>query len=149
MNATHLRFACQDPEWGVPEIVDLIASDPEADIPDKPGAYVIGTGDGTTLTYPWGTSPVFYIGSTVSLRGRLGYHHRSGILSVAENPWQVTEYRFQYGVAFGAHVTWFERGGAGEARQHEAWLLQRFYWSFGSIPTANSRWEELPSNDQG
>ncbi len=68
MRDFHLRFAINsfaelrehgwyDNENFTP--FDLLEDDP-AEIPDEPGAYVLGTADGTVLTYPWGVSRVLH-----------------------------------------------------------------------------------------
>ena len=80
MDSFHLRF-CLDRVANLTgksgwydnadySIFNLFSDDP-SDIPAKPGVYVFGIADGTMLVYPWGTSPVFYIGRSKNLRGRI------------------------------------------------------------------------------
>ena len=49
MKDFHLRFV--DDKWPDSAIMDLLATDPD-DIPSGSGAYVLGTGGETLLTYP-------------------------------------------------------------------------------------------------
>ena len=59
-------------------IFDFVNGDAD-DIPKEAGAYVLGTADGTMLVYPWGTSPIYYIGKaeeSTTLRSRLLEHQQ-------------------------------------------------------------------------
>ena len=45
--------------------------------------------------------------------------------------------KIQYGAAFGAHVAWYSRRGQEDPQNVEASLTEKFYESFGAMPTAN------------
>ena len=143
MKLIHLGFAATERSWPQTSVVDLMQADDVETFPAAAGAYVLGSSDGTMLTYPWGNSPVFYVGQSGNLRQRLTVH-RDYIRQIARNPWRLTEYRYQYGAAFGASVAMFE---SKEPDVLEAQLIQKFYWCFGSIPVANSKWEEIHVSD--
>ena len=112
------------------------------EIPKEPGAYVLGTADGTMLVYPWGLSPIYYIGKTGSLRARLTEHgeHTQGAVDdhTAVSWWP----RYHYGAAFGAHAVWYLAGKI-DPQNVEATLINEFYQTYGSIPVANQRWPKF------
>ena len=57
------------------QLIDLLneEEDEAQRLPQTGGAYVLGT-SATMLTYPWGTSPIFYIGKATNLRVRVTRH---------------------------------------------------------------------------
>ena len=116
-----------------------------SDVPDEPGAYVLGTVDGTMLIYPWGTSPVFYIGMANDLAARLSAHskHTKGAIDDHEAYWWP---RYQFAAAFGAHAVWYFTGEV-EPKKVEAALVSCFYDEYGSIPVANEAWPKNPVDD--
>lgn len=138
MRDFHLRF-CLDLRW-YDGLIDLLNMDEdEYQLPETGGAYILGT-SGTMLTYPWGSSPIFYIGSAKNLRDRV-IHHRDSILMARDNHDEVYYWpRYQYGAAFGADVAWYSRRGRQPPQNVEADLIEKFYETFGAIPTANSNW---------
>ena len=139
MRAFHLRFAL-DEEGRRPReaLIDLLEENAEHKPPATGGAYVIGTAD-TMLIYPWGTSPVFYIGQTANLRQRLA-GHKTMIQEAREDYDHWYRPRHQYGAALGAHVAWYSRRGPESPRVIEGRLMDAFYELFGAIPCANGAW---------
>lgn len=115
-------------------IVDLATGD-MSEVPDEPGAYVLGTADGTMLVYPWGSSPVYYIGESRSLAARLSDHskHTKGTVDDHDAYWRQ---RYQYAAAFGAHAVWYLAGKV-EPKHIENELMLCFYDAFGAKPVAN------------
>ena len=137
MRDFHLRF-CLERGW-YSGLIDLLnATDDDPRIPVTGGAYVLGTSD-TMLTYPWGSSPIFYIGKARNLRLRLS-QHRKNILYAIGNHDEYYRPRHQYGAALGTNVAWYSRKGPELPHNVEADLVEYFYLSFGSIPVANSQW---------
>ena len=136
MRDFHLRFV-QD-RW-FDDMVDLLKDD-LAEIPTTSGAYVLGSSDGTNLIYPWGRSPVFYIGKSKALKRRLMAHRRFTEDAIddheALNFWP----RYQYGASFGVTCAWYTNSPERTAGQLEAQLINEFYDLYGSIPTANGSW---------
>ena len=117
----------------------------DAEIPGDPGVYVLGTADGTMLTYPWASSPVYYIGKADNLATRLA-NHRHWTEQARQDFWSQWWWpRYQYGAAFGADVAWFLCKQDEDAAALEAAIVDSFYMRFGSIPTANSSWPRKPS----
>ena len=140
MRDFHLRFALGDDgtRWN-DGLIDLLGDEGEENLPpETAGAYVIGTAE-TMLTYPWGTSPIFYIGKSTNLRQRL-IGHRKSMLSAREDHEQSFWPRHQYGAALGAHVAWYSRHGPQNPQNIEAKLIEAFYYTFGAIPSANATW---------
>ena len=138
MRDFHLRF-CLDRGW-YDGLIDLLNEDGDEDqIPITGGAYILGA-SGTLLTYPWGSSPIFYIGKAKNLYDRV-VEHKKYILNARDNHEELYFWpRYQYGAAFGAHVAWYSRRGPEDPQNVEAYLIEKFYKTFGAIPTANSNW---------
>ena len=138
MRDFHLRF-CLDRDW-YDGLIDLFNEDGDEDqLPETGGAYILGTSR-TMLTYPWGSSPIFYIGKAKDLRDRV-IQHRKYIVKARDNHDELYfSPRYQYGAAFGAHVAWYSRNGPEDPQNVEAYLIEKFYETFGAIPTANSSW---------
>ena len=140
MRDFHLRF-CADTRGWYDGLIDLFNKDEvdEYPLPQTGGAYVLGTCT-TMLIYPWGTSPIFYIGKASNLHGRV-FEHKKYIQSARddhdERYWWP---RYQFGAAFGAYVAWYSRRGQEDPQSVEAHLIEKFYDAFGAIPTANSSW---------
>ena len=155
MRDFHLRFAVKDLAelrdhgWYDNEngtLFDLFEDDPDQ-IPNKPGAYVLGTADGTVLVYPWGVSPVYYIGKAVRLQERLSQHCSYTIRCRADHDAEWWRSRYQYGAAFGAHCVWYLADDQ-VPQNIEAALVNSFYTTYGAIPVANIHWPNfLPTSD--
>ena len=138
MKDFHLRFCVNERGWYT-RLFDLLQDDVDA-VADTGGAYVLGTSDGTMLTYPWGNSPVFYIGKATDLKERLSEHRRH-ICGAMENHDELHWWpRYQYGAAFGAHCAYYSRKGPENVQNVEAALIESFYGVFGAIPAANASW---------
>ena len=138
MRDFHLRF-CRDRGWCHRPIDLLNEEEDEAQrLPKTGGAYVLGT-SATMLIYPWGTSPIFYIGKAKNLRKRV-IQHKGSIQSARVNHDENFWPRHQYGAAFGTHVAWYSKKGPENPQNVEAYLIEKFYDSFGAIPAANSIW---------
>ena len=91
------------------------------------------------LTYPWGTSPIFYIGKATNLHRRVIQHSKQ-IQKARDNHDVYWAPKHQYGGAFGAHVAWNSTKGPQDPQNVEANLIEKFYDAFGAIPTANGTW---------
>lgn len=118
-------------------------------IPDEPGAYVLGTGDGTMIAYPWGTSPIYYIGKADILRNRLS-DHRKHTLGARNDHQEVAWWpRYQYGAAFGTDCVWYLAYDDMDPKNLEATLVESFYWTYGAIPVANHKWPKHLEPKQG
>ena len=143
MKDFHLLFALKElsenERWN-DGLIDLLGDEGNDHLPETGGAYVIGTA-GTMLTYPWGTSPIFYIGSATNLSQRLSGHRKS-MLKVRDDWYEYWWPRHQYGAAFGAHVAWYSRRGPEAPRNIESRLIRAFYFTFGAIPSANAKWPD-------
>ncbi|MDE0004962.1 MAG: hypothetical protein OXQ29_19905 [Rhodospirillaceae bacterium] len=139
MRDFHLAFERRWPDGGPVALAEHAA-------PDEPGACVIGTADGTMLTYPWATSPVFYIGKAGNLSERLATHRR-WTKEARQNYWDWWWPRYQFGASFGADVAWFLAKPEEDPGALEAALVNDFYQRFGSIPVANRVWPQTPSGD--
>lgn len=137
MKDFHLRF--YNNRW-FDRIADLLSIEVSEIVPSTPGAYVLGTSDGTKLVYPWGNSPVFYIGKSDDLRYRLTQHRADILGAIREHDEYYWLPRQQYGAAFGTSVAWYTAKGKQNPNSLEADLINQFYDSYGSIPVANGAW---------
>jgi len=75
MKDFHLRFFMEN-RWPSDDLKNDLTSEEFyfSNIPEKSGAYILGTNDGTMFKYPWGSSPIFYIGQSKNLNSRLTNH---------------------------------------------------------------------------
>ena len=117
-----------------------LLEDEASDIPDEPGAYVLGTRDGTMITYPWGVSPIYYIGKASNLRNRLSDHKKHTLGAKKDHTERAWWPRYQYGAAFGADCVWYLAHDDNDPQNLEARLVESFYWAYGAIPVANHKW---------
>ena len=140
MEYFHLRFYTVDGyhRWA-DGLIDLLRDD-ENTIPVTGGAYILGTSGETMLTYPWGSSPIFYIGKADNLRSRTSDHKKYIIECRDDHSSRSFWPRYQYGAACGTSCAWYSRTGPQNPKNLEADLVEKFYWAFGSIPIANSSW---------
>lgn len=105
-----------------------------------PGCYVLGSSDGTNFIYPWGSSPVFYIGKSRAIRARVRAHHKWIKRAIEEHHSQHFIPLHQYGAAFGTDVSIYKTGSEESAVKLESELITEFYNIYGSIPVANGAW---------
>ena len=114
-----------------------------------PGCYVLGSSNGTDFVYPWGTSPVFYIGKSATLKGRLSAHRKWIRRATAEH------HRFhfaplhQYGASFGTNVALYRKRTNQSLDKLESNLMVQFYNIYGSIPVANRAWPKFMKKPLG
>lgn len=141
MRDFHLLFCFDVMNRPYTGLIDLLDEKDIDDVQPVGGAYVLGTSDGTMLTYPWGTSPVFYIGQSNNLLNRL-ITHRNHIRNAIDDFDRNWRPRYQYGAAYGADCVWYSRQGREQPVNIEARLVNSFYYSFGAIPVANSVWPQ-------
>ena len=139
MKTFHLRLALAEhgPAGGQ---IDLVCpnQDETTQVPDGGGAYVLGAAT-RTLIYPWGESPVFYIGKASRLRRRLR-RHRANARKAARDHDAHWHPRHRYAEAFGAHAAWFPIRDGEPPEKVETALMQAFYRAFGAIPAADTTW---------
>ena len=153
MRDYHLRFAVmtdwlleyaehehgvwyQNPNYSM---FDLLEGD-AGELPRAPSAYVIGTADNTSLTYPWGTSPIYYIGQSEDLSKRIGNHAEWARQARDDHSreWWLPSY--QYAGAFGGQVVWWLAKEGASQKNLEVALINAFYLAYGAIPAANRNW---------
>ena len=147
MRDYHLRFCLKSRGW-YDGLLDLLEDGIDS-VPDTGGAYVLGTSDGTMLKYPWGSSPIFYIGKANNLQRRLNEHRNHIVDAIDDHDVIYWWPRYQYGAAFGANCAYYSRHGPQEPQNLEARLVMSFYESFGSIPAANSYWPHIIRPNRG
>lgn len=140
MRKFHMRFFLER-RWpdGMIENIFESEGDEIEDFTTKAGSYILGSSDGTKFTYPWGESPIFYIGQASNLRTRL-LQHKKFTLEAIENHDEYWWPRYQYSAAFGCDVAFYTIRGTQNPNQLEADLVRAFYEAYGSIPLANGAW---------
>lgn len=119
------------------EMFNLLEHEPSF-LPQKRGAYVLGTADNTLLTYPWGMSPVYYIGKAENLRNRIE-DHANRMSAACDDHSASWSPRDQYGAAFGSHCVWY-RTKKEDPHNVEAKLMESFFLYYGALPAANHKW---------
>jgi len=137
MRDFHLRFFIEQ-RW--PDGMLDLMNDDISMAPTKPGAYVLGSSDGTMFTYPWGSSPIFYIGQSSSLLKRLKEHKKNISEAINDHTEKYWWPRYQFGASFGADLAWYSARGMQNPNVLESDLITSFYESFGSIPMSNGTW---------
>lgn len=137
MKDFHLRFY-KETRWFT-DSVDLLECN-LSKITDTAGAYVLGATDPTMLVYPWGSSPIYYIGKANNLRKRLS-DHKKFTLGARKKHAEVNWWpRYQYGAAFGTTVAWYSVKGQQNPNDLESDLIDNFYDTYGALPAANGKW---------
>lgn len=116
------------------------------DLPTGPGGYIIRAEGRTTWAYPWGRSPVFYIGKAGdSLRGRLWEHwdaaRRAKAYDEQEYYYPVHSFEASFAASYYPISTWQRM--TPDALEQE--LLARFVRRYGARPVANNqtRWKRV------
>ncbi|MBL4682733.1 MAG: hypothetical protein JKY88_18710 [Pseudomonadales bacterium] len=115
----------------------------------KPGCYVLGSSDGTNFIYPWGSSPIFYIGLSETLRGRLKSHGKWIRRATEEHHKFHFAPLHQYGASFGADAAIYKKRTNQSLSKLESSLITEFYNIYGSIPVANRAWPKLMKKPLG
>jgi len=137
MKEFNLRFFSER-RW--PDSLDNLLQMDEDKLPKTSGVYILGSSDGTNFIYPWGSSPIFYIGQSKNLKKRL-LTHKKHISAAIENHDDLYWWpRYQYGASFGASLAWYSVRGTQNPNKLEADLITSFYDTYGSIPVSNGTW---------
>ena len=121
-------------------MINLIEIDDLSCIPNCNGAYVLGANSPHNLVYPWGTSPVFYIGQSTNLFNRITEHKKYILAAIEDHAEKNSWPRYQYGAALGAVIAWYSCRGQQDPNRLESDLINSFYECYGSIPVANGTW---------
>jgi hypothetical protein len=113
-------------------------------LPTGRGAYIVRASGRTVWPYPWGKSPVFYVGKAANLRDRLWDHWDAARQHKKDyHPgWSpVHIYEAAYASEYYVLPTW--QGMTPDALEKE--LFGRFGRWYGARPVANSqtRWERV------
>lgn len=105
-----------------------------ADLRKVPGAYILIAN--TTFNYPRGKSPIFYIGQSAGLFGRLHRHQdRIGKASAVNREHTVYRPVYEYGAKHDVQVVIIK---SETPRKTEFELLARFAMTYRSLPVANN-----------
>lgn len=146
MGRTSILAFLKDYEKRATEQYDFRSIDDEYDdLPSGSGGYVIRADRRVTWPYPWGSSPVFYIGKARSLRDRLWDHwndskqHRKQDYSPDWMPVHV--YEAAYASSYYMVPTW--QGMSPDSLEKE--MIGRFVNWYGARPVANgqTRWDRV------
>lgn len=144
MRQYNLRWAKRWPDV----IFDLYSEEWKDNITKQFGVYVLGSSDKTNFIYPWGSSPVFYIGKSISIVKRLAAHRRYILNAYNDHDKKYWKPKNQYGAAFGATAAVFYSKNSESVDALEANMIKIFYEAYGSIPTANGAWPKfIDAND--
>lgn len=144
MRQYNLRFAKRWPDV----IFDLYDVNWKENISESLGVYVLGSSDKTDFIYPWGSSPIFYIGKSAGLSKRLSAHRRYILNAYNDHDKKYWKPKNQYGAAFGATTAVFYSKKNESVDDLEANMIKLFYDAYGAIPTANGAWPKfIEAND--
>lgn len=109
------------------------------DLPSGPGGYIIRASGRATWAYPWGRSPIYYIGKATNLRVRLWDHwdqarqaRRDGG-NVRDRP--VHNFEASFGSLYHTVPSW-QRMTPDSIEQE---LMARFVNKYGARPVANGQ----------
>ncbi len=123
---------------------DFRAIDDDYDrLPERAGAYIIRAVGRRTWPYPWGRSPVFYIGKAKAIRDRL-WDHWDAVRQHKRDyspDWPIYAYAATYASHYYVFRTW--QGMTPDSIEKE--LIGRFVDHYGARPVANgqTRWERV------
>ncbi|MDO6766185.1 hypothetical protein [Agarivorans sp. 1_MG-2023] len=136
MRKYHLRWAEEWPN----ELFDLYDDDWKIKFEHLSGVYILGSSDNTMFTYPWGSSPIFYIGKSLNLMKRLRTHRKQILQAADDHNSKYFRPKNQYGAAFGAETAVYYLQGSECLDLLESKMITDFYDTFGSIPVGNGAW---------
>ena len=102
-------------------------------LPAESGVYILGTSDGTKLTYPRGNSPVYYIGHDDRLSTTL--RHLKHLIEVQrEENYYGALTPCYYAATFGAHCVYFDRLSGRKPSDVVSDLKRSFFDWYGADP---------------
>ncbi len=140
----YLSFCHREPDN---HIIDL-ESETIDSLTSLSGVYIIRS-KRKYFPYPFGTSPIIYIGLASNLRRRLK-EHRSDIENLRKSPKKdrgdLPYYsRFQYFITFGSKVHYFTTRGKQHEKNLENKIMMAFYKRYGALPIGNGAfsWEKV------
>ncbi len=107
------------------------------EVPNAPGVYILASRGTTHFTYPGGNSPIFYIGQSVSLRGRLREHLRYARQAKENRQLPLYWPRYEYAAKFGARYCFIRTWQGIRPKALEDIVLARFAKRYLSFPVAN------------
>ena len=134
----HLRFC-----WDVVEdrhksrrygIFDLLGFERQI-MPVNQGVYILGTSDGTKLTYPKGNSPVYFIGHAGNVAHTLRHLQKQMKTQREEDTYGVSTSCY-YASSFGAHCVFFTEMRGKSPAEMASDLKRSFFELFGADPIA-------------
>lgn len=114
-------------------------------VPATPGVYILLADPGVRFHYPKGTSSIYYIGHSASLKGRLQTHITYARQAKAERRIPLYWGRYEYAAAFGARYCTIKTWRNFDSRRLEDVVLARFAKRYRAFPVANGAgaWSRL------
>jgi hypothetical protein len=140
MKKFHLRWAGDHPDKWPDGQFDLYDENWKDECENQGGVYILGSSDNTSFTYPWGASPIFYIGKSINLIKRLSSHRRYIFQALEDHDSKYFRPKNQYGAAFGADTAVYYLKEKGDLDNLESKMITDFYDTYGSIPVGNGAW---------
>lgn len=104
-------------------------------MPVMDGVYILGTSDGTKLTYPKGNSPVYFIGHAGNLAHTLRYL-KSQIHDQREKNCYGASTSCYYASTFGADCVFFSKMNGKNPAEMARDLKRGFFDLYGADPIA-------------
>lgn len=120
------------------EITDFIKNyEEEKDrIPANRGIYIF-VAKKTKFTYPWGESPVIYIGTSNNLRRRISRHYAKTLEAKETGNTRWNYSRYNYIVKFHADLYFMRVKGTENEKDLESKVIEDFYDRYGALPVGN------------
>jgi len=112
----------------------------EHDVPPSAGVYLLIARPSVKFRYPKGSSSIYYIGRTDSLRRRLLGHFKYHLKAQTNNRgiYSLYEPRHEYGAEFGGVYCFIKTWRGRTTRSLEDIVLARFAFRYHAFPVANS-----------
>lgn len=104
-------------------------------LPAESGVYILGTADGTNLTYPRGNSPVYFIGHDERLSTTIRHLKHQMEVQREENNYGALTCCY-YAATLGAHCVYFNRLSGRDPADVVADLKRSFFDWYGADPVA-------------
>lgn len=107
------------------------------DIPSSPGAYILVARGDSHFSYPQRKSPIYYIGQSRNLRGRLDTHLKYALEAKGDRQLHLYWPRYEFAAVYGGRYCFVRTWQGLSPKALEEILLARFAKKHRCFPIAN------------